>query len=81
MKNMKSVLAVGPINLANPEKTYYTYYSLQQWGKHEKSGFLSGRSTNMMTIAKKDLASYPKKPSLIRKKTLSNSEKTSLIRK
>ena len=36
-------LAVGPINLAIPEKTYYACYSLQQWGKHGKSVFLGGR--------------------------------------
>ena len=59
------------MNLANPEKTYYTYYSLQQWGKHGKSGFLGGGSSNMMAIAKKYLA-YPEKNSLIQKKRITH---------
>ena len=46
------------MNLANLEKTI-TPYSLLQWGKHGKSGFLGGGSSNM-TIAKNIL--------LIRKK-------------
>ena len=75
-------MAVGPINLANPEKTYYTYYSLQQWGKHGKSGFLGGGgSSNMMTIAKKYLSNPEKVTNSEKLDYDENRKNTLLIRK
>ena len=56
------------MNIANPEKNYYTYYSLQQWGKHGKSGFLGGGSSNMTTL----------KNILLIRKNLANPEKNVL---